>query len=463
MNPEGYFIHTLLSLSAASVALYFFLRLYASSASALAGVLLFLLSPFTLTVTSWSSTRHYIEGLFWALLGLSFFVAAERKEKISLPAGLFYLLSSLNKEVYVVMPAVAFILATGNVRKRLNHTLPLWLGLIIYAVWRVWMMKGLGGYPSNQQLDFGAVLPLLYKMLRFFSLQWFGDYFLLFFLLLSTGFLLSLKNLKPLFVFLVLCIPILPVTNILDGSYPSGRYFFHISVFLICVACVLMDQQSLKRTKVYGGLLSLVLLLVAAVSVNQDIRISSLIRSERLRARESALVFTGSQKSYIPSEQPSWFYESLRKINREFFGKDITTRLVPPEPFLPYADPARLREIKEAGVDIPYDRLLASQEKFKKGPLTVKLTLDDYMLTWDFGPDKHIFYTVLRGQASGLYYNPSTLRPSGSVMFGKPYKDETPDMLYLKIFYHSEKEGEVVSPEFRMKIPGHQKIEYVTP
>jgi hypothetical protein len=48
-------------------------------------------------------------------------------------------------------------------------------------------------------------------------------------------------------------------------------------------------------------------------------------------------------------------------------------------------------------------------------------------------------------------------------MFGKPCKDETPDMLYLKIFYHSEKEGEVVSPEFRMKIPGHQKIEYVTP
>jgi hypothetical protein len=460
MNPEGYFLHSMFSLLATTVVFYLFLRLYASRTSALAGVLLFLLSPFTLVVASWFSTRHYLEGLFWALLSLFFFVTAERKEQSSFSAGLFYLFSSLNKEVYVVLPAVAFILATGYIRKRLKHTLPLWLGLILYAVWRVWMMKGLGGYPSNQQLDLGVVLPLLYKTLRFFSLQWFGDYAHLFSLLLVAGFLLSLRNLKALFVFLILCIPILPVTNILDTSYSTGRYFFHLSVFLIFVACLLTERQSMKRTMVYRGLLFSTLLLVAVVSVNQDIRISSLIRSERLRARESALVFIGSQKSYIPSEQPSWFYESLRKIHREFFGKDITTRLVPPEPFLPYADPARLREIKEAGVDIPYDRLLASQEKFRKGPLTVTLTLDDYKLTWDFGPDKRISYIVLRGQASGLYYNQSVLRATGSITLSKMNKDSAPDVVYLRILYPSEKGEEVVSPEFELRIPGRKKIEY---
>lgn len=459
INPTGYSIHSLLSLVAASVALYFFLRLYVQRNPALFGVLLFLLSPITLTITSWFSTRHYLEGLFWALLGLTFFVTGERKKRISVASGICYILASLNKEVYVVLPAVAILLSTGAMLKRLKYTLPFWLGLALYTAWRVWIMGGIGGYPSNESINLSVMLPLFYKVISFFSSHWFGDYYIFLYVFLFIAFVLSLKYRRMLLIFLILSLPILPVTNIMDESYYSGRYFFHIAVFLICAVCVLMELPAVKDMKVCKGALFLTYLIILAIFIRQDSRLLSAIHSERLAAKETGAVFVASEKKYMCAEQPLWFYESLQKINREFFGKEIRTRIVPPANFLNYAAPEKLKEIRESGIDIPYKEIRASQEKFKQGPFSVRIIVDDYKLAWDFGPDKHILYTVLRGPVSGLYYNQSVLRPNGSIMLGKVNQDE-PDIVYIKIFYHSQRGEAVTSPEFVLKIPGNQKIEF---
>lgn len=460
MNPMGYSIHSLISLLATMVALYFFLRLYVTEKSALAGVLLFLINPITLSVTGWFSTRHYIEGLFWSLLSLTFFVRGERKGKVSVSSGIFYLLASLNKEVYVVLPAIALLISGESVLKRFKHTAPLWSGLIIYALWRFWIMGGIGGYPSNQPLHFNTVIPLFYKIIKFFSLQWFGDYFIVLYLFLSVAFILTIRNIKMLFIFLVLSIPLLPVSNIFDAHYSMGRYFSHISVFMICTLCLLLEQPAVRKRTLYRIALFLTCLFIIVVFIKQDIRISSAIRQERLKAKGTAEVFLSSDKTYIKSEQPLWFYEGLRGIYRDFFGRDIRTRLVPPEGFLKYAAPERLREIRESGIDIAYDELIKSQRELKKGPLSVRITVDDYKLMWDFGPSKDATYTLLRGLTSGLYYNSSELRSTGKYMLGKGRVDDTPGRVYIRIFYRSEEGGEVISPEFELKIPGSQKIEY---
>lgn len=460
MNPIGYSLHSLLSLLATTVALHFFLRLYVSEKTALTGIVLFLLNPITLSVTGWFSTRHYMEGLFWSLLSLTFFVRGERKGEVSATSGIFYLLAALSKEVYVVLPAIAFLLSREGLLRRLRQTLPLWLGLAVYSLWRLWMMKGLGGYPSNQPLHFDTLIPLLLKTIRFFSLQWFGDYSIVLYLLLSLAFILSLRNIKMLLIFLVLSIPLLPVSNIFDAHYSMGRYFFHISVFMICVLCLLLEQPTIKKRALYKGALFLVCVFLIAVSINQDIKILTAMQSERVRAKETAVTFISSKKSYMPAEQPSWFYEGLRNIYRDFFDKKITTLLVPPESFLRYASPERLREIKESGIDIPYDEIRESQKRFRKGPLTVRITLDNYKLMWDFGPRKDSTYILVRGLTSGLYYNSSELRPEGNYMLGKGRVDDTPETVYVRVFYRSQERGEVISPEFELKIPGSEKIEY---
>ena len=459
MNPTGYSIHSLLSLAAAAAALYFFLRLYTQRNPALFGVLLFLLSPITLSVTSWFSTRHYIEGLFWALLGLTLFVRGEERNKLSAASGICYVLASLNKEVYVVLPAVAVLLSTGPVLKRLKYTLPFWSGLAIYAVWRLWIMGGIGGYPSNQPLSSDIILPLLYRIIRSCSSHLFGDYSILFYLFLFLILVLSFKRIEMFFIFLVLMAPILPVANILNGDHYTGRYFFHMTVFLICAACVLLGHLGAGRGRIFGAGLFFVCLLVVAAFVRRDFELSKVIRNERIDAQEAAADFTSSERKYIRARQPSWFYESIRKIDRRFMGREIKTRIVPPAEFLDYAAPERLRDMEGSGMGVPYEEIMASQKRFKQGPLSVGITVDNYKLTWNFGPDEHTPYTVLRGPVSGLYYSRSVLGSSGSIMLGEEDQD-APDTVYIKVLYRS-KDGEVVvSPEFALKIPGSQKIAY---
>jgi hypothetical protein len=459
MNPAGYSVHSLFSLVASSAALYFFLRLYVQRNPALFGVLLFLLCPITLAVTSWFSARHYLEGLFWALLSLAFFIRGERKKRISVASGICYVLASLNKEVYVVLPAVVVLLSTGAMLKRLKYTLPFWLGLAIYTVWRLWIMGGIGGFPSNQSVNLTVILPLFYKVISYFSSHWFGDYYILSYIFLFIAFLLSLKYRRMLFIFLILSLPVLPVTNIMDESHYTGRYFLHLAVFLICAVCVLLDLSAVKARKIYKSALFLTCLIIPALFIMQDFRLSSAIYRERLAAKETGTAFIASGKKYMQAEQPLWFYESLRKINREFFRKDIRTRLVPPADFLDYAAPEKLKEIRESGVDIPYEEIVASQKRFNHGPLEVRISVDNYKLSWDFGPDKQILYTVLRGPVSGLYYNQSVLKSDGSIMLGKVNKDK-PDIVYIKIFYHFKNGQVVTSPEFVLKIPGDQKIDF---
>jgi hypothetical protein len=71
-----------------------------------------------------------------------------------------------------------------------------------------------------------------------------------------------------------------------------------------------------------------------------------------------------------------------------------------------------------------------------------------------------VTYTLLRGLASGLYYNSSDLRSTGNYMLGKG--SEAPSSVYIRIFYRSEGGEEVISPEFELTIPGSRKIEYIS-
>jgi len=459
MNPLGYSVHNLLSLVAVSVVFFFFLRLYVTEKTALFGVLLLLLNPITVGVTSWFCTRHYIEGLFWSLLSLFFFVGGDRKGKVSAAAGIFYLLASLNKEVYVILPAVAFVLSKESLRKRLKQMAPLWAGLLIYSLWRIWIMEGIGGYPSNQPFALDAIVPLVIRIINFLAIDELGAYSaLMYFILLFLIF--SVRSTKGVLLFLILIIPLFPITNILGGDYRSGRFFFHVTVYLICAVCLSMEYQRIKCSRLFSGTLLLTCLLLIVLFIKQDIHLLAAIKDNSLRAKEAAMTFMYSERRYIKSDQPLWFFEGLRKINRDFFKREIRTRLVPTEKFLNYAAPEKLEEIRESGADIPYNEILEYQKRLRRGPLTIHIRLENYKITWDFGPHKDGVYTFLHGPISGLYFNSSDLRAAGKYMLSKGGKESTPNKIFIRILYRSRDGGEVISPEFELTIPGSQKIEY---
>lgn len=459
LNPVGYSVHNLISLIAATIALYLFIRLYTTQNIALAGCLLFLLNPSTLVITSWFSARHYMEGLFFALLSLFFFVNGERKGRISILSGFLYLIASLSKEIYVVLPVLAFLMARGKLADRTKYTMPFFAGLIIYIPWRLWVMKGMGGYYNMHHINFDSIF--LGQIINFVSLHWFGEYYYVvgYFLLFAT-LLFSFKNVRVFIIFLVLFIPILPVGVKLFAGHYAGRYFFHIFVYLLCVICLFLGKQFLGQKKLYKYTALLIGLFVAVLFSKQDYQLLSIIRQERSVAKEVAMELVYSGKPYVKTvEFLAGFYRPLQEIYHNTFGIDFTTRLVPPMETLKYCAPERLKEMRAAGIDIPYDEILKAQERFRKGPLSIKLTYNNYKVTWDFGPDKHKEYVIMPGPFSGLYYGKNPISPTGSTVLGRNPRDPVQTM-YIRILYQSDNKEEVVSPEFAVRIPGNQTIEY---
>jgi len=263
MNPLGYAVHIILSLLVASIVLYFFLRLYTARQTALFGVLLFLLHPITLHMTSIFFRKHYMEGLFCALLGMYFFVRADRMGRASVLSAIFYLIASLYREVYVVLPAIAFLISEQRILwKRLRNTLPLWAGLLIYTVWRLWIREGMGGYPSNQPFFSFETLRFIPKVISSLSLLWSYDYPVLMYTLLFILVIASLKYLRLFFCFLILLIPIIPVSNLIADNPLNAKYFFHLTVFLVICITLLIDKPLIKGVFFRGVLLVLCLFLL---------------------------------------------------------------------------------------------------------------------------------------------------------------------------------------------------------
>lgn len=457
MNPAGYYLHSLLSLCAAGAALYVFLRLYGAGTSALMGVLLFVLSPLTLGITTWFAARHYLEGLFWSLLSLTFFVRGERKAKVSAASGLFYLFAALSKEVYVVVPAVAFLLSRGRFRARLRSTAPLWVALALYLPWRFWMLGGKGGYLDMQAMSPGSVLPLFTNIVQFLSHLHTTPgallYVLFFAALLISVQGVTLRHVTHAFlILLVLIVPILPVSYRVTFS---SRYFFHMSLFMICLVSVLLEYPSAKKAVLRRGGALFVCLILFIVFIKEDILTSRSVVRERIESKAEATRFITAREPYINAALFVGFYEPLRKIYREFLGKDIKTQLVPIKNALRYCNPEKLREMRTSGMDIPYDQILAFQKQWKDGPLSVRMTLSQYRLIWDFGPEKEKPYSLVAGTTSGFYYAHVSINPAGSLLF------TAPEVFYIRIIYQKPGEGvAVVSPEFVLSIPGSQEIVY---
>lgn len=461
MNPVGYAVHCILSMLATSTVLFFFLRLYADKESALIGVFLFMVSPITLQMTGLFFRRHYMEGLFWALLGLYSFVKADRKEKASIFAAICYLISSLYREVYVVLPAIAFLISRqSTILRRLRNTAPLWAGLVIYALWRLWIREGMGGYPSNQPFFSLETVRFIPKMVTALSLQWSHDFPVLMYILLSVLVFSSWRYPGFLLCIPVLIIPILPVSNIIAADPYEVKYFFHITVFLIICISLLIDKPPVKSNLLFRSVLISLCFIFTLVFIKQDFQIIQSMLDQSSSAKKTATEFVYSGKTFIKSEQPSWFYAGLRNINRDFFGKTIKTQLVPPDNFLRYSAPERLEDMRDAGIDIPYAEILKRQKDFRDGPIDIRMNLDNYELSWDFGPHKDRTYTALRSSVSGLYYNSSELRSTGKYVLAEGSAAGAQETTYIRVLYRSDEGEEVISPEFGLRIPSIQKIEY---
>ena len=159
-NPKGFYAHQLVSLWLASVATFFFLRLWVTSNWAFLGSLLFLAGAPTAYVANTLMTGHYLEGLIFMIIALSAYVKAVREQRWrrALIGALFYLLATC-KEVYLPLIGILLFLPTGAHWKiRFRFSLPFGLVALFYILWR---RQVLGAFIGGYRPDAAGYDPIL--------------------------------------------------------------------------------------------------------------------------------------------------------------------------------------------------------------------------------------------------------------------------------------------------------------
>lgn len=150
LMPYWFYFHHLVSLFLAAWMTYIFLLRWIPAMWALLGSMLFLSGLPVTVVAQQLMTRHYIEGLIFAIIAVHFFLkSVEGYRWLGWVGALCYLIAVMAKEVYAPLIFLLFMLDRNSDSDKLvkwKRITPYLLVAIIYAPWRTYMLGGIGGY-----------------------------------------------------------------------------------------------------------------------------------------------------------------------------------------------------------------------------------------------------------------------------------------------------------------------------
>jgi hypothetical protein len=167
LNGWGYSFHNTFSFFFLGFTLIFFFRsrnVETFYASLYASILLLL--PSVVAVSAWASTRHYLEGMVWAVWSLtllSYWLAKNRQLYFSLSL-LFYIFAILCKETYLPLVMPAMLLAVPSIRKVKKIAFGFGMVLVVYFVLRLFLLGGMLGERVQ--------IPDPWRILSYLMLSW---------------------------------------------------------------------------------------------------------------------------------------------------------------------------------------------------------------------------------------------------------------------------------------------------
>lgn len=171
LDSRWHHFHLVLVLWLTALATYFLLRSWLTPDWSLLGTALFLTGAPTLYVSHEEMSGHYLYGLIFCILSIQCSLSSEKPHggKSGAASAMFYLLSVASKEIYVPLPLVLLLYPAENSRRRLKKTLPHWIILACYAIWRYLAFggslvgpKGLGAHPPDALAHLAAIPDRLF-------------------------------------------------------------------------------------------------------------------------------------------------------------------------------------------------------------------------------------------------------------------------------------------------------------
>ncbi len=406
-EPARFYARQLMDLWLAGVVSYFLLRLWVPNGwAALGGALCIVGAPVATTVQQ-LMTRHYMEGLIFALLALYLFlISIKGARRFSLILGaIFYLLAMGSKEVFVPLVAICIFWPEGPLRKRLLALIPYFSALILYVFWREFMIDMVsGGYHINWNTLLSFPLRACHS---FFGSTHFSVIIGILVVLVLFSSLVKKVPRRIVFAAIVIIAAVGPLMP-LKSTAMAGRYFLlPWWVFSMILVVVLGSRQIPKKVPFVFNLLVFCIVGLAAllhshsglgvmesVMKRFDTQGRFLWESEKSRAVLYAPA-TSHFAHYFSSLQ--WLKHQIKGVSQPFriMGDEIELKALGDHLPDVFAYEPESRSIQDVSNRIPL--ILESwQEKQRVMPLSFRFDYgEDKTAVWQCGPYSSGVYTLL--------------------------------------------------------------------
>lgn len=406
LNPNLFYFHQLLALTAASIALYFVQSLWVRKGFAALGATLFLLSAPSVTVALQLMTRHYIEGLLFCLLALLFFVRYLRSEnRLFLVASVaFYALSVVSKELYVPLLILLPCLPESTFRKRIMAAIPFFVVALTYVFWRNSMLGSLtGGYTESGIYLSSSFLPEVLTSFANFPFLLFGPIWPLFvitymFLVATYLFFTRSKMLLTGLVVLLVLLPLVPLVRS-PGILNADRYlllFWVVTCFSISFfSDKVFTNMAIGKNRTIAFAACWPLFLAVAFLNAKTVQNEIAVVASEYDEQASFIWNNTSELSFEPSaslKASFWFIPSLIEFKERLTSGISSPLAVPDDIYLNdivdrfYKYDVNCNCMQDISNSIPERRSNFAQNLRSDAPLAVEFQYKSTIFNWQFGP-----------------------------------------------------------------------------
>jgi hypothetical protein len=461
LNPGGFYLHHLVALGLAAAAGHAVLTLWLPRPAALFGCLLFLAGAPPATVAQRLMTRHYIEGMIFALAAVYGYVRFVRGgSRLWLGAAVgAYLLAVTAKEIYVPLVFLPLCIAAGDSRRRLKGLAALGLVAAAYVPWRFWMLGVLlGGYAGGAGGDLPAWLPAIGRGLARLPALMAGPAWRLPLLiwLVLVGMWVGRRPARALRAVLLLALVLLPLVplTVSPGIAHPDRYLLLPWLLMVMTGFLagggLVRETARGRNEAVVKAALLLLAVVVAVPITahgcETGRDVGRIAAEFDVQGRFAWRHNDPSIAFIPTESLAgsyWYINFLGRIKEQtepgkgmprgilddwLLGEDIVTLYI--------YDPEN-NCMGDISADIAR-RLAAAENGVRpRAPLEVAFTYRPGLLNWCFGPHADGWYHLLSA-AVGVRAMP----PAGGI------RVLLPERFSFRVRYTSPAGWRTFSPPF---------------
>ena len=411
-NPLPFYWHHMLSLSILLLCANAILLRFLSPFVAALSLSLFVASVPLCDAANHLMTRHYIEGLIFALVSIYLFMKAQEKDDANFFYGsaLFYFLACLAKEVYVPLIVIMMAFPPPMIKSRLKSLYPFLVVAVGYTLWRFYMLNSSGMLSAYPHIPVSGKDILYLPLSIIKTMGWDNIWQLMMAGLLSMAFVLYiLKNnwRSNAFILLFAICVILPIMPVASTLYSRYLFFFSFVYFIgiglgLQYLCEAPFLRTFKTEMVV--IIAVVSIMVSIFHVQKNIRGWQAYGKE-ISVEGKFLLYNNDPNNLLVTAHGHcyWAFSALRKTVLSLpQGASYCIR----DCICPYLYPD-----KQVWVNINGQLFKYSGKMEKKTPedcgdkreLKIDFSYTNGKLKWQFGPYREGKYSIfLKGWDSGL-------------------------------------------------------------